>query len=133
MNLGLDAKVLPNPLLHDLDQLGGPPLVVLVHRGEAEPQLLIFRCRHNLLVLKPADQAFEGGFQLFLLFEALNLNLLDILSPEKIFLFHPFQMDMDMSATDSFLYKATAASESASVTANTRNRIKRGAKESTVA
>ena len=42
-------------------------------------------------------------------------------------------MDMDMSATNSFLYRATAASESASVTANTRNRIKRGAKESTAA
>ena len=89
MNLGLDAKVLPYPLLHDLDQLGGPPLVVLVHRGEAEPQLLIFRCRHNLLVLKPADQAFQGGFQLFLFFEALNLNLLDILSPEKNILISP--------------------------------------------
>ena len=35
--------------------------------------------------------------------------------------------------TESFLYRATAASESASVTASTRNRIKRGAKESTVA
>ena len=42
-------------------------------------------------------------------------------------------MDMDMSATESFLYRAAAASESASVTANTRNRIKRGAKESTAA
>ena len=72
---------------------------------------------------------------MFLFFKALNLNLLDILSPGKIFLYHPFQMDMDMdmSATDSFLYRAAAASESASVTANTRNRIKRGAKESTAA